>query len=58
MKINSKSNIPPVVAKAAGTPRREQTKNRCPAQGLTRIKTKANIKPAVAKAAGYKPHPP
>src|ERR1700710_848246 len=52
MKIKSKVNIKPAVAKAVGTPTREHANNRRPAQGSMKMKSKANIKPAVAKAVG------
>jgi hypothetical protein len=52
MKLKSKSNIEPAVAKAAGTPRREQTKNRRAAQGSMKNKNTLHIKPTVAHAAG------
>jgi hypothetical protein len=38
MKIKSKANFQLAVAKAAGTPKREHTKNRRPAQGSMKIK--------------------
>jgi hypothetical protein len=52
MKIKSKSNIEPAVAYAAGTPRREHTKIRRPAQGSMKTKNKANLKVGVAHTVG------